>query len=89
MTSRIIISFPLSGGARGASSRGGRSRESRNSPPAPTTIAEVMAAKEDGTEEEKQKLMDKEEIPEPKTLTKRDGTRYCTLARIRRLRLCR
>ena len=34
-----------------------------------------MATKEDATEEEKQKLMDKEEIPEAKKLTKRDGTR--------------
>ena len=34
-----------------------------------------MAAMEDGTEEAKQKLMDKEEIPEAKKLSKRDGTR--------------
>ena len=31
---------------------------------------------EDGTEEEKQKLMDKEEVPEAKKPAKRDGTRY-------------
>ena len=31
---------------------------------------------EEGTEEEKQKLMDKEQIPESKKLAKRDGTRY-------------
>ena len=41
-----------------------------------------MAAMEDGTEEEKQKLMDKEEIPEAKKLSKRDGTR-CEVVRPR------
>jgi hypothetical protein len=34
-----------------------------------------MAAMEEGTKEEKQKLMDKEEVPEAKKLSKRDGTR--------------
>ena len=34
-----------------------------------------MAAVEGGTEEEKQQLMNKEEIPEAKKLSKRDGTR--------------
>ena len=34
-----------------------------------------MAGVEDVTEEEKQKLMDKEEVPEAKKLSKRDGTR--------------
>lgn len=42
----------------------------------------IMAAMEDGTEEEKQKLMDKEEIPEAKKLSKRDGTR-CEVVRPR------
>ena len=31
---------------------------------------------EDGTEEEKQKLMDKEEVPKANKPAKRDGTRY-------------
>lgn len=30
---------------------------------------------EEGTEEEKQKLMDKEQVPETKKLSKKDGTR--------------
>lgn len=34
-----------------------------------------VAAMEEGTEEEKQRLMDKEQIPEAKKPAKKDGTR--------------
>ena len=65
-------------------------RAARESPPsqAQKDAGSLLACRrdeesmEDGTTEEKQKLMDKEEVPEAKKQSKRDGTRYFPLTRL-------